>query len=243
MNKLWVVIPAAGKGVRFGSQVPKQYVSIDGQAVLDHVLDAFLKIGMFETILVAVASQDYRFKLLARAKHRQVASTIGGLKRSDSVLRSLEWLEMHGALETEWVFVHDAARPLITQGELYALCGAIDIRDCPGAVLGAPGADTLKRVDQVFNYSEESEIRIVETIDRTALCHAMTPQVFRLGDLKNALMSAKAAGLRVNDESQAMEAMNKLPWFIRGQRSNVKLTYPEDLELIDAILSFRRQRQ
>ena len=243
MNKIWVVIPAAGKGVRFGSHVPKQYIAVDGQAVLDHVLDAFLKIDMFETILVPVASQDCRFQSLNRAKHHQVASIIGGLKRSDTVLRSLEWLEMHGALQTEWVFVHDAARPLITQEELYALFNAIDIKDCPGAVLGAPTTDALKRVDQVFANSEESEIRIVETIDRTALCHAMTPQVFRLGDLKNALMSAKAVGLAVNDESQVLEAMHKSPWFIRGRRSNIKLTYPEDLELIDAILSFRRLRQ
>ena len=239
MNKIWVVIPAAGKGVRFGSQVPKQYIDVDGQAVLDHVLDAFLKIDMFEIILVSVASQDYRFQSLNRAKHCQVASTIGGLKRSDTVLRSLEWLEVHGALETEWVFVHDAARPLITQGELYALFDAIDMRDCPGAVLGVPTTDALKRVNQAFT---NSEIRIVETIDRTALCHAMTPQVFRLGDLKNALMSAKAFGLAVNDESQVLEAMHKPPWFIRGRRSNIKLTYPEDLELIDAILSFRRLR-
>ena len=158
MNKIWVVIPAAGKGVRFGSHVPKQYIAVDGQAVLDHVLDAFLKIDMFETILVPVASQDCRFQSLNRAKHHQVASIIGGLKRSDTVLRSLEWLEMHGALQTEWVFVHDAARPLITQGELYALFNAIDIRDCPGAVLGAPTTDALKRVDQVFANSEESEI-------------------------------------------------------------------------------------
>ena len=241
MSKRWAVIPAAGKGIRLGSQVPKQYISVAGQAVLDHVLDAFLKIDMFETILVSLSFQDCHFQELKRAKHPQVASTFGGPLRSDTVLRSLEWLKIHGALKTDWVFVHDAARPLITQNELYSLFEAIDMAECPGVVLSSPAVDTLKRIDKIVTNPEKLDICTAETIDRVGLCHVMTPQVFRLGDLTQALVSAKKAGQLVNDESQALEAINKTPWMIPGRRSNVKLTYPEDLELINAILSLRLQ--
>ena len=106
-------------------------------------------------------------------------------------------------------------------------------------VLGVPAADTLKRVDQISPYPEEPDSCIAKTVDRNGLWYAMTPQVFRLGELSYALQAAKQSGLVVTDESQAMEANGSLPWLIRGRRSNIKLTYPEDLELIEALLSAR----
>ena len=239
MSKLWALVPAAGKGIRFGVGVPKQYVTTVGQMILDHVLDAFLKIGLFEIILVPVASEDWYFKEIKNVKHHKIVSITGGPERSDTVLLGLEWLEMYGASKTDWVFVHDAARPLITQNELHALLDAINITGCPGVILGAPVADCLKRVDCAFSSSQKPDYLVVETVDRVKIWHAVTPQVFRLGDLKDALISAKESGLAVNDESQAMEAINNRPWLIHGLRSNIKLTYPEDLELITAILSSR----
>jgi 2-C-methyl-D-erythritol 4-phosphate cytidylyltransferase len=131
---------------------------------------------------------------------------------------------------------------LITQNELHALRDAIDAPACPGAVLGVPAADTLKRVDQIGRCSEESDSCIAETLDRTDLWHAMTPQVFRLRELIDALVSARTSGFVVTDEAQAMEAQGSLPWLIRGRRSNIKLTYPEDLELIEALLTARKER-
>ncbi len=239
MSKIWALVPSAGKGLRFGIDVPKQYLTVAGQVILDHVLDALLKIDVFEIILVPVAPEDWRFKKIKHAKHQKVVSIKGGFERSDTVLLGLQWLEMHGASKTDWVFVHDAARPLITQNELYALLDAIVITGCPGAILGAPVADTLKCVDDVFSFFKKTDYLVVETVDRLKIWHAMTPQVFRLSDLKDALISAKELGLTVNDESQAMEAINNMPWLIQGSRSNIKLTYFEDLELINAILSLR----
>jgi len=239
VNKLWAVIPAGGKGLRFGSQVPKQYVTVAGQPMLDHVLRAFLKPNIFQSIVVPVPPDDRRFNELAASGDDRVVAIVGGAERADSVQAGLDWIDAQGADASDWVFVHDAARPLITQYELHALLDAIDATNCPGAVLGVPAADTLKRVDQICSCPEESDSCIAETVDRTGLWHAMTPQVFRLGELSKALQIANETNMLVTDEAQAMEANGQLPWLIRGRRSNIKLTYPEDLELIEALLVAR----
>ena len=239
MNKLWAVIPAGGKGLRFGSQVPKQYMTVAGEPVLDHVLRAFLKPNIFQSIVVPVPPDDRRFNELAASGDDRVVAIVGGAERADSVQAGLDWIDAQGADASDWVFVHDAARPLITQHELHALLDAIDATNCPGAVLGVPAADTLKRVDQICSCPEESDSCIAETVDRTGLWHAMTPQVFRLGELSKALQIANESNMLVTDEAQAMEANGQLPWLIRGRRSNIKLTYPEDLELIEALLVAR----
>jgi len=239
VNKLWAVIPAGGKGLRFGSQVPKQYMTVAGEPVLDHVLRAFLKPNIFQSIVVPVPPDDRRFHELAASGDDRVVAIVGGAERADSVQAGLDWIDAQGADASDWVFVHDAARPLITQYELHALLDAIDATNCPGAVLGVPAADTLKRVDQICSCPEESDSCIAETVDRTGLWHAMTPQVFRLGELSKALQIANESNMLVTDEAQAMEANGQLPWLIRGRRSNIKLTYPEDLELIEALLVAR----
>ncbi len=237
MTDLWAVIPAGGKGLRFGSQEPKQYTVVAGRPVLDHVLAAFLKLKVFKAVIVPVPADDRRFDELATSSDGCVYPIQGGAERVDSVQAGIDWIRAQGAGADDWVFVHDGARPLITQYELHGLVNAIESSRCPGVVLGVPVADTLKRVDQISPCPEESDSCIAETVDRTGLWHAMTPQVFRLGELSDALQAAKQSGLVVTDESQAMEANGRLPWLIRGRSSNIKLTYPEDLELIEALLS------
>ena len=239
MTDLWAVIPAGGKGLRFGSQVPKQYMVVAGRPVLDHVLEAFLRPKVFKAVVVPVPRDDRRFDELASSSNVCVYPIQGGVERADSVQAGLDWIRAQGADANDWVFVHDAARPLITQHELHGLVDAIESSRCPGVVLGIPAADTLKRVDQISPCPVACDSYIAETVDRTGLWHAMTPQVFRLGELSDALQAAKQSGLVVTDESQAMEANGRLPWLIRGRRSNIKLTYPEDLELIEVLLSAR----
>ena len=241
MSDLWAVIPAGGRGLRFGSLVPKQYMTVAGRPLLEHVLAAFLKPQVFKAVVVPVPTDDHRFNELASSDDDRVHAIMGGAERADSVRAGLDWIQEQGAGEDDWVFVHDAARPLITQNELQGLLEALDSSNCPGVVLGVPAADTLKRVDQISPYREESDRCIAETVNRAGLWHAMTPQVFRLGELSQALLSAKQKGFPVTDESQAMEAIGRPPWLIRGRRTNVKLTYPEDLELIEALLSAREE--
>lgn len=238
-NKLWAVIPAGGRGQRFGSQMPKQYMNIAGQPVLNHVLDVFLKMPEFARVVVAVAADDRRFMDLYHASDDRVVAIVGGPERADSVLAGLEWLAAHAVDPMDWVFVHDAARPLLTDMELFALFEAIEHADCPGAVLGVPAADTLKRANVMSSCPEVADSCIGETVDRSGLWHAMTPQVFRLGALLSALTAARDSAVSVTDEAQAIELSGSAPWLVRGRRSNIKLTYAEDIELIESVLSRR----
>ena len=241
MTKLWAVIPAGGAGLRYGSETPKQYITVSGSTVLEHVLKAFLNLNVFESIVVPIPSGDIYFRELTGAKHESIVPIAGGLERADSIYAGLDWIRAQGAGDYDWVFVHDAARPLITGDELKVLLGAINTPDCPGVVLGMPASDTIKRIDQKCGHGEGTGIHIAETVDRTGLWHAMTPQVFQLSGLIDALGQMKASGLFVTDEAQAMEATGTMPWIVRGLRSNIKLTYPEDLKLIEAILSSRQE--
>lgn len=239
--KLWAVIPAGGRGQRFGSSMPKQYMGIAGRPVLDHVLDVFLQMPEFERIVVAIPVDDRRFMELYHAIDDRVVAIVGGAERADSVLAGLQWMAAHAVDPMDWVFVHDAARPLLTDMELFALFEAIEHPDCPGAVLGVPAADTLKRANVMASCPEAADSCVGETIDRSGLWHAMTPQVFRLGALLDALTAARDAHMSVTDEAQAMESLGVAPWLVRGRRSNIKLTYAEDIELIEAVLSRRQE--
>ena len=127
-------------------------------------------------------------------------------------------IQAQGADANDWVFVHDAARPLITQYELHGLVDAIESSNCPGVVLVFQQPIRSNGWIRSVRVSEESDSCIADTVDRTGLWHAMTPQVFRLGQLSDALQAAKQSGLVVTDESQAMEANGRLPWLIRGRR-------------------------
>lgn len=240
-NKLWAVIPAGGRGQRFGSQMPKQYMSIAGRPVLDHVLDVFLQMPEFARVVVAIPADDRRFMDLFHAIDDRVVAIVGGPERADSVLAGLEWLAAHAVDPMDWVFVHDAARPLLTDMELFALFEAIEHPDCPGTVLGVPAADTLKRANVMSSCPEVADSCVGETVDRSGLWHAMTPQVFRLGALLDALTSARDAQVVVTDEAQAIERTGVAPWLVRGRRSNIKLTYAEDIELIESVLSRRQE--
>lgn len=238
-DRLWVVLPAGGRGSRFGSTLPKQYRTVAGLSVLDHVLARFLSIDEFSGVVVAIAEDDHRFMDLYHASNPRVSAIVGGVERQDSVHAGLSWLVAQGAQDRDWVFVHDAARPLITENELHSLIEAIAHPECPGCVLGIPAADTLKRADLEVSCPDVTDTAVASTLDRTALWHAMTPQVFRLKPLLQALDQSGAEGRTVTDESQAIEAQGVRPWLVRGRRSNIKLTYPEDFELIESVLSQR----
>ena len=153
----------------------------------------------------------------------------GGAERCHSVLNGLEALRQHADL-TDWVLVHDAARPCLAVADLDRLMN--ELADDPvGGLLAAPVRDTLKQAD--------SAGRVATTVDRSRLWHALTPQMFRLGRLRDALNAALARGLLVTDEAGAMEAAGFAPRLIEGRADNVKITRPEDLALAEFYLAHR----
>ena len=208
----------------------KQYVALDGEPMVMHTLRALQDVARLETILVAVAADDDTFaaRLSLPSDGRFVVSPCGGATRADTVAAGLDGLRAHGANDTDWVLVHDAARCLVRPDWIDRLIDAC-LDDAVGGLLAVPVADTLKR---------ESAGRVATTLPREAVWQAQTPQMFRLGVLAQALRAA--AGGAVTDEAGAIERLGLEPKLVAGSPENIKVTHPADFSLAEAILKARR---
>lgn len=225
----WVVIPAAGRGERFGGSLPKQYAVVAGKTVLEHALACFNGLERLAGIVVAVAPDDDRFARLWRPA-AAVHTVIGGGTRAASVAAALQWLHDGPAREDDWVLVHDAARPLLSRDDLDALVHESE-QNGHGALLGVPVADTLKRADDGM---------VSATIARDKIWRAMTPQMFRLGALRDAL---ERAGPEVTDEAMAMEKAGMKPTIVQGSTTNLKITTVNDLVMAEALFAMQVLRR
>ncbi|MCK7582512.1 MAG: 2-C-methyl-D-erythritol 4-phosphate cytidylyltransferase [Chromatiales bacterium] len=223
--RYWAMVPAAGTGKRMGSVVPKQYLPLLGRPVIAHTLATLLQHPRIEGVVVAVDAKDEWWPAVATSLDtaKPLLSVSGGTERCHSVLSGLETLRER-ALSSDWVLVHDAARPCLALEDLDRLL--TDLADDPvGGLLAVPVRDTLKQAD--------SAGRVAATVDRSRLWHALTPQMFRLGMLHDALRAALARGLLVTDEAAAMEAAGFTPRLVEGRADNLKITRPEDLALAE----------
>lgn len=228
-GRRWAVVPAAGRGERFGGRVPKQYERILGRPVLSWTLAALLAERTIRRVVVALAADDRRFGRLGEASDARVRVCPGGVERSMSVANALESLA-GAARDEDWVLVHDAARPCLQAADLRALIDGVG-RDPVGGLLAVPVGETLKRAG--------SNGRIERTVSRDDLWRAMTPQMFRYGLLKRALALCIDRERNVTDEAAAIEAMGLRPRLVQGRGDNIKITHPEDLGLATAILAAR----
>ncbi|HFX0491721.1 2-C-methyl-D-erythritol 4-phosphate cytidylyltransferase [Pseudomonas aeruginosa] len=216
----WTVIPAAGVGSRMRADRPKQYLDLAGRTVIERTLDCFLEHPMLRGLVVCLAEDDPYWPGLDCAASRHVQRAAGGVERADSVLSGLLRLLELGAQADDWVLVHDAARPNLTRGDLDRLLEEL-AEDPVGGLLAVPARDTLKRSDR--------DGRVSETIDRSVIWLAYTPQMFRLGALHRALADALVAGVAITDEASAMEWAGYAPKLVEGRADNLKITTPEDL--------------
>jgi 2-C-methyl-D-erythritol 4-phosphate cytidylyltransferase len=221
----WLIMPAAGSGRRFGAAVPKQYLDLAGRAVIEHAMAQFLADPRCRRLVVALDPEDQVFGSLPAASETRVVHVAGGVRRCDSVRNALGAIS--GA-DDDWVLVHDAARPCLTRIDLDALIAAL-ANDPIGGLLAAPLTDTVKRADP--------QHRVTDTPPRESLWRALTPQMFRLRPLRQALQAANEAGRFPTDESQAMEWQGHTPRLVSGRPDNLKITTPADLALAAAVLA------
>ncbi|EIK97855.1 2-C-methyl-D-erythritol 4-phosphate cytidylyltransferase [Pseudomonas sp. M47T1] len=217
----WAVIPAAGVGARMAADRPKQYLQLGGRTILEHSLDCFLDHPGLKGLVVSLAEDDPYWPGLASARDSRIQRAPGGAERADSVLNALLHLHAQGAADDDWVLVHDAARPNLSRTDLDKLLGEL-AHDPVGGLLAVPARDTLKRAD--------AHGRVAETVDRSTIWQAYTPQMFRLGALHRALADSLVADVAITDEASAMEWSGQAPRLIEGRSDNLKVTRPEDLE-------------
>jgi 2-C-methyl-D-erythritol 4-phosphate cytidylyltransferase len=230
----YALIPAAGTGTRLRGEVPKQYLPLAGKPVLWHAI-ASLCVAPVESVFVVLAPEDRAF---ARYDWSAFAGKLeplycGGGTRRDSVYNGMV-AAMAGVDADDWMLVHDAARPCLPRRDLDNLIA--ETRDDQiGGILALPAADTVKKAAK----DEAGAPRVAGTEDRSQLWLAQTPQMFRCGLLLQALKDAKAA---VTDEAGAVEQMRLKPRLVAGSRENIKVTFPEDMKIAEAILENRRRR-
>lgn len=223
ISRFSAVVPAAGSGRRLGGPLPKQYQPLLGRPVIEHTLRWLLALPGLERLVLVVAAQDSHWRSLPAdvLDPARVQVVTGGAERCHSVLSGLEALSSHCA-PSDWVLVHDAARPCCPRSDVERLLAAVATHPV-GGLLGSVVAETVKRVDV--------EGVVTATVDRSELRLAQTPQLFRFRLLHDALAEQLAAGQRLTDEAAALEAAGHRPLLVEGSRRNLKITLPGDLEL------------
>lgn len=221
LTHFWVVIPAAGVGSRMRADRPKQYLQLHDRTILEHTLDCFLDHPGLLGLVVSLATDDPWWPGLACASDLRIHRADGGIERADSVLNGLHALQDLGADDGDWVLVHDAARPNLCREDLDRLLTEL-ADDVVGGLLAVPVRDTLKRAGP--------DGRVQETVDRSVIWQAYTPQMFRFGALREALAGALEASAVITDEASALEWAGQSPRLVEGRADNVKITRPEDLQ-------------
>jgi 2-C-methyl-D-erythritol 4-phosphate cytidylyltransferase/2-C-methyl-D-erythritol 2,4-cyclodiphosphate synthase len=214
--RIAAILVAAGSGTRFGADLPKQFLMLAGKPVIRHAAEA---LAAHVCLLQPVGDAEP-----IQAALRGVAGCLpvipGGATRQDSVRAGLEALAPH---QPDIVLIHDAARPFIPEGTIPALLAAL--KESPGAIPAAPVADTLKRVVRGV---------ITETVPRTGLFRAQTPQAFRF----QALLAAHRSGVTgATDDASLLEAAGEPVEVVPGSDDNIKLTYPEDLVRLERVMA------
>jgi 2-C-methyl-D-erythritol 4-phosphate cytidylyltransferase len=231
--RVLALLPCAGLGSRAGTAGPKQYHPLAGQPLVAHTLRALAQVG-FDAALLVLAPGDVGVGVELPPGFFQ--QDCGGPTRADSVLNGLEALALVGADARDWVLVHDAARCLIDAEDVKRLIRTCE-HDAVGGLLAVPLADTLKAADT----DATGVARSSATLARGGKWLAQTPQMFRLGQLADALHAAREKGFEhITDEASAIEAMGLRPRLVPGNPMNFKLTYPADFALAEVLLSHRK---
>lgn len=227
-QRYWAVVPAAGSGVRMGGERPKQYLPLGGRTVIEHTLQRLLDHEKISGIVIAIAANDNCFTAVRSrlVDHGKLCLVVeGGAERFQSVLNALHALEKI-ASATDWVLVHDAVRPCIRRDDIDRLIDALQ-GHAVGGLLGLPLHDTVKRVEAAH---------VAATLDRNLLWRALTPQMFRLDALREALGRVQIDQLAATDECAAMEYAGVAPQMVEGASDNIKITLPQDLMLAEFYL-------
>lgn len=243
-GQIYGLVPAGGVGIRAqtpGVQSPKQYRLINGQPMLVWAVGALLAHEQVTSVVVGVQADDPFVAdcfsgndLIDRVRVLPSA----GATRAQTVLQTLE---QSGFAPHDWVLVHDAARPGLPLSNLTALID-VCLANQRGGLLAMPASDTVKLATEVPADADKlpsglsALTQVDKTLPRESIWLAQTPQMFRAGELRQALSDALQAGVEVTDEASAMEWAGYKPLLVPGTARNLKVTWAEDFEWMQGIL-------
>ncbi len=206
--------------------IPKQYLALNGHSVIEHTLGRLCDCDLVSQLVIGIANNDAHWPQLG-FDHKKLAAVVdAGAERVDTVENCLRFIVQHGGAE-DWALVHDAARPCVRVAEIQALITTVS-EHTNGGILAVPLSDTIKRSGKAGT--------ILETVPRDDLWRAMTPQLFKVGELLSAINNARSGGLSVTDEASAMEAAGIQPLLVPCSPDNIKITLPQDIQFAHMIL-------
>lgn len=220
------VVVAGGSGSRMGASFPKQYSMVADKTILEHSVDVMLSDPRVSKVVVVISPSDLLGQKLEFKNPRVHVARVGGATRTDSVRNGTIYA---GMKPSDWILVHDAARPCLLSSDLSKLIDFCLTRDC-GAILAVPLNDTLKEASETG--------KITRTISREHLWCAQTPQCFKSSELLKAL---NQNGIPFTDEASALEACGVKPAIVEGTPTNIKITRPMDLWIAKAIFEARKK--
>ena len=227
----WAVVPAAGVGTRMQSDIPKQYLSLCGYPVIEHTICRLLSHPRIKAVTVVVGTVDEWWPSVPSGS--RTSRVDGGVERCHSVLNGLKALLGSDAGPNDRVLVHDAVRPCLRAADIDRLVEVVADYE-GGGVLGLPVRDTMKRIDE--------DNRVDKTVSREQLWHALTPQMFPLAILHDALERALGGQSLVTDEAQAMELAGYRPIMVEGYPDNIKITRKNDMGLAALYLKAQEEK-
>ncbi|MEE9319947.1 MAG: 2-C-methyl-D-erythritol 4-phosphate cytidylyltransferase [Granulosicoccus sp.] len=235
---IWAVVPAAGMGSRMQGELPKQYLPLLGITMLQRTLEKLLDVPGLQGVVVVLAKDDPNWQALAVSRDERIRTALGGDSRAASVAAGIQMVKASVGDDC-WVLVHDAARPLVSLADIQRLTDAVINSGAIGGLLATRVQDTLKRSDEYCT--------VQATVPRENLWRAQTPQLFRAGELGDALARALSGSSRdegegsgehllITDEASAMEQAGYDPLLVEALDPNPKITRPVDVQLIEAYL-------
>jgi len=230
---VWAVIPAAGSGRRMQQDIPKQYLEFQGKTIIEHCLDRLLSHPAIDGAVIVLQADDRRWEEIAYNSNKTVFIADGGVERQHSVYSGLTMLQFRCGNDAI-ALVHDAVRPLVEHDDLDQVISAARAHTA-GAILAAPLNDSLKLQNQ--------NLEIARSLPREGLWRALTPQVFHLQVLLNALRRVIDEEILITDDAQAVELAGYSPALVAGSSENLKITTPGDLALAERIWLNQRNQQ
>lgn len=221
-DKFILLIPCAGSSVRFGGNIPKQYVTIAGKTILEHTLNVFIPLEQIHSILLVSTINDPYINSYKNLSDKISIKKVGGKTRAETVLNGLNSLNCS---DDDWILVHDAARCCIKSEIIKKMIDEL-MFDEVGGILAVGATDTIKKVDNGI---------ITGTLKRGNIYLAQTPQMFRYGILKKSLNNKGLT--EFTDEASAVEKLGYLVKIVQSNTANIKVTYPIDLLFAEVLLS------
>ncbi|MBI5408064.1 MAG: 2-C-methyl-D-erythritol 4-phosphate cytidylyltransferase [Nitrospirae bacterium] len=229
-KKIIAIVPAAGLGKRFGAAVKKTFFSLNGAPLLIHALKRLHNEDCIAEIIPVLGEKDIEsgFQLVKEynlSKVKRIAP--GGPERQDSIYNALKLLQRHGIGPDDIVLIHDGVRPFIPKGLIERLVSGLKAFD--GVVPGVPVKETLKEVNE--------EGVVISTVNRARFRSIQTPQAFSFEVIMKAYDRAYAEGFYATDDAALVEKVGGKVKIIQGSPSNIKVTIPEDLEMVECLLN------